>query len=202
MTQYEMTGTLAEKCEVSLEEARNALEKGGWNELTATHLLEQEKFRRMQALHEFAGEAAAVQFAPEQAAADEAAEAPEAAQSAAEAETTERIGTAARAESKKHDPKLGLKKLFGHARRLVACGNRNRLVVSKGGETALELPVTALVILMLCAFWVCMPLLVIGLFAGCRYSFAGKELGREGINHALDKAADAAGRVKQSVAKA
>ena len=111
MTQYEMTGKLAEKCEVSLEEARNALEKGGWNELTATHLLEQEKFRRMQALHEFAGEAAAVQFAPEQAAADEAAEAPEAAQAAAEAETTERIGTAARAESKKHDPKLGLKKL-------------------------------------------------------------------------------------------
>ena len=30
-------------------------------------------------------------------------------------------------------------------------------------------------ILMLFAFWTCVPLLVIGLFLGCRYSFSGQD---------------------------
>ena len=44
--------------------------------------------------------------------------------------------------------------------------------------------------------------LVIGLFMGCRYGFNGRELGREGINSALGKAADAAERVKRKAAEA
>ena len=42
----------------------------------------------------------------------------------------------------------------------------------------------------------------IGLFAGCRYSFAGRDLGRENINRGLDKVAEAAEQVKKAVAEA
>ena len=202
MTQYEMTEQLAAKCDVTLEEAMTALEASNWNTLTATHLLEQEKFRRMQELHEYAegGAAAAVQAASEESAADEAPA--EAIEAEAPASTSEKAEAAEPAKSKKRCHSQGLKNLGAHIRRLVACGNRNHFAVHKGDEQLLAMPVTALVILMLCAFWVCMPLLVVGLFAGCRYSFSGKELGRKGINDALDKAAAAADSMKKSVARA
>ncbi len=210
MTQYEMTEQLAVKCGVSVEEAMTALEASGWNTLTATHLLEQEKFRRMQELNAFAesgtatavqgGSAAAVQFAPEEASAGEAAceEIPDEAQTV----VVEVIEEARRKEARKQCKSQGLKNLGAHLRRLLACGNRNRFIARKGEEQLLAMPVTALVLLMLCAFWVCVPLLVIGLFAGCRYGFEGKELGREDINRVLGKAADAADHVKQTVAHA
>ena len=210
MTQYEMTEQLAVKCGVSVEEAMTALEASGWNTLTATHLLEQEKFRRMQELNAFAeggtatavqgGSATAVQFAPEEAAAPEAAceETPDEAQTV----VVEVIEEARQKEARKQCKSQGLKNLGAHLRRLLACGNRNRFIARKGEEQLLAMPVTALVLLMLCTFWVCVPLLVIGLFAGCRYGFEGKELGREDINRVLGKAADAADHVKQTVAHA
>ena len=84
-------------------------------------------------------------------------------------------------------------------RRLIACGNRNRLEVWRRGEKLLELPVTALVLMLVFMFWVIVPLLVVGLFTGFRYRFSGDELGREGINRAMDKAADAAEKVKEQI---
>ena len=88
-------------------------------------------------------------------------------------------------------------------RKLVALGNRNRFEVRRKGEDSLvlDMPVTVMVLLLLLAFWVCVPLLVIGLFAGFHYSFSGAELGREGINHAMDKAAEAADKVMDEIRK-
>ena len=80
-------------------------------------------------------------------------------------------------------------------------GNRNRFEVRKGEEMILELPVTALVLLLIFAFWVCIPLLVIGLFMGYRYAFSGDELGRESVNKAMDKAAEVAEKVKEEVTR-
>ena len=62
--------------------------------------------------------------------------------------------------------------------------------------------VTVVAVLMLFAFWTCIPLLVLGLFLGCRYSFIGRDLGRERINDALDRVASAAEQLKGSAAKA
>ena len=203
MTQYEMTENLSRKANVTLEEAKAALENGDWNMLTATHLLEQEKFRKMQELEAVAagGEAMAVQIAPEpQAEAAEVAGA-EAVETAQTAEAVEGA-TAQTEKAQKRCHGEDLKKLGRAIARLVARGNRNRFEVRKGDEKVMDVPVTALVILMLCAFWVCLPLLVIGLFAGCRYRFSGQDLGREGLNGALAKAADAADRMKKTVAEA
>ena len=73
MTQYEMAEKLSEKCNVTLEKARNTLEAGDWNMLTATHLLEQEQFRKMQELNEVASDCGgmAVQYATEEESATE-----------------------------------------------------------------------------------------------------------------------------------
>ena len=86
-------------------------------------------------------------------------------------------------------------------RDLFNLGNRNRFEVRKDDKLLLEVPVTVLVLLLIFAFWVCIPLLVIGLFAGCRYSFSGAELGRESVNNAMDKAAEAVERVKEEVTR-
>ena len=89
--------------------------------------------------------------------------------------------------------------LGGLVRSLFNMGNRNRFEVRKGDEVLLEMPVLVLALLLLFAFWVCVPLLVIGLFAGFHYSFSGAELGRESVNNAMDKAAEVAEKVKEEV---
>ena len=91
--------------------------------------------------------------------------------------------------------------LGGMIRDLFNLGNRNRFEVRKDDKLLLEVPVTVLVLLLIFAFWVCIPLLVIGLFAGCRYSFSGAELGRDSVNNAMDKAAEAVERVKEEVTR-
>lgn len=219
MTQFEMTEKLAAKCNVTLEEAKDALENGNWNTLTATHLLEQAQFRRMQELNAInaGGAAMAVQAAPQEPEADaltesqtdtgaqaEAASATTAQAEAidSDAKTAEQVEQAVHAKEKKRRGNQGLKNVGEHIRRLIACGNRNRFEIRKDGKSVMELPVTVLVLALVCAFWVCVPLLVIGLFTGCRYSFGGRELGRAGLNDALAKAADVAERMKQNAAKA
>lgn len=86
-------------------------------------------------------------------------------------------------------------------RDLFNLGNRNRFEVRRDDKLLLEVPVTVLVLLLIFAFWVCIPLLVIGLFAGCRYTFSGAELGRDSVNQAMDKAAEMAERVKEEVTR-
>ena len=84
---------------------------------------------------------------------------------------------------------------------LFDVGNRNRFEVRRrnSDEIVLDMPTTAMVLLLIFAFWVCVPLLVIGLFGGFRYSFSGAELGRESINKAMDKAAEAADKVMDDI---
>ena len=53
-SQFDLVEQLARKMSVNLEDAKAALEAAGWNTLTATYLLEQEEFRRKQALNEVA----------------------------------------------------------------------------------------------------------------------------------------------------
>ena len=166
MTHYEMTEKLAEKMNVSLEEAKNALEACDWEMLDAALMLEKE--------HGAAG-ARAYSTRPE---------------------TAEEQSRREEAKARRRGVVNGLGDLLRSA---INLGNRNRFEVRRGDETVLEMPVLVLVLLMLFAFWVCLPLLVIGLFAGFRYSFSGNELGRDSVNSAMDKAAAMAEKVKEEV---
>jgi len=170
-----MIAELAAKCNVTQEEAKAALEAGNWNKLTAEQMLEDEKLRKAQEIEEVVStcETATAQ-ATAQAVADEPT-VDEQTEKIEQAETTEKAEGAKHSEAKKHCCGKGMENLGDHIRRLVACGNRNRFVVRRNDATLLELPVTVVVVLMLFAFWTCVPLLVIGLFLGCRYSFSGQD---------------------------
>lgn len=81
---------------------------------------------------------------------------------------------------------------------LIRRGNRNRLIMrDKNGQQALALPVTLFVVLLVAAFWVILPLMVVGLFCGCRFSCEGPDLGREDVNRAMGKATDFAEDIKK-----
>ena len=166
MTQYEMAEKLAEKMNVTLEEAKEALEACDWEMLDAALMLEKAHGANTQAAYSTRPES--------------------------EDERSDR--------EKSKERRRGIVKGVGEFfRSLLNMGNRNRFEVRKGDEVALEMPVLVLALLLIFAFWVCVPVLVIGLFAGFRYSFSGAELGRESVNHAMDKAAEVAEKVKGEV---
>lgn len=75
-------------------------------------------------------------------------------------------------------------------------GNKNSLVMHKNDEKKLEIPVTAFVVLLIFCFWVIIPLMIVALFFGCRFSFSGNELGKESVNSAMGKATDIADNIK------
>ena len=61
-------------------------------------------------------------------------------------------------------------------RDLIARGIHSRFTVRRKDAVVLDLPVIVLVLGLLCAFRTCVLLLVIGLFAGCRYNVGDKEV--------------------------
>ncbi len=164
MTHYEMVEKLAEKMNVTLEEAKTALEACDWELLDAALMLEKQHGAQ-----------------------DE------------QAYSTRREADDESREERRERRRGAVRNLGDLVRSVFNMGNRNRFEVRKGEDLILELPVTALVLLLIFAFWVCIPLLAIGLFMGYRYAFSGDELGRESVNKAMDKAAEVAEKVKEEV---
>ena len=81
--------------------------------------------------------------------------------------------------------------------RVVHKGNTNSLVIQRHGERKFSLPVTAFVLLLVFAFPVTIPLMVVSLFFGYHYRFTGPDLGKDSINSVMEKAAKAAEAVKE-----
>jgi hypothetical protein len=102
--------------------------------------------------------------------------------------------------SSKENTFLALLKQFGEfTLKMIRKGNRNTFKVVKDGETKVYFPVTVLAILVIFAFWVTIPLAIIGLFFGFRYRFVGPDFHKQTINEVIDSAADAAENLKKSV---
>ena len=173
-TRFDLVEQLARKMCISLEDARNALEAADWNMLTATHMLEKEDFLRKQALYEAAEDCGA-----DDGAAQDATDAEKPAQAvtvdrgtvrkaATFGKDTRDSAAAKKKATAKH--KKWFSNLCDHLRRLLTYGNRNRFTIFKDGEQLLEMPVTALALLLLFSFGTCALLMLVGLFAGCRYN--------------------------------
>ncbi|MCL1809343.1 MAG: DUF4342 domain-containing protein [Clostridiales bacterium] len=92
-----------------------------------------------------------------------------------------------------------LGRFFRWCGRMIAKGNVHMLDVRRRGETIMQVPVTVLVLLLIVAFWVVVPLLVVGLFFGFRYFFCGPDLDKTGVNKVMDAAANAAESIKKDV---
>lgn len=84
--------------------------------------------------------------------------------------------------------------------RIINKGNNNFFEAKKNETVIISCPVTALVILLIFLFWVIVPLVLIGLFFGFRYSFRGDDLGKDSVNKVMDDATATAEEIKRSIA--
>ena len=82
---------------------------------------------------------------------------------------------------------------------LVKKTNANQFEISRDGAGLLSMPVTLLIVSLVCFFWVTLPLMVIALFLGYRFRFAGPDFGKDTINSVMDHAADAAENIRRSM---
>ncbi len=94
-----------------------------------------------------------------------------------------------------------LKKLGSFCLKMIRKGNANSFEVLKGGESKGSTPVTAFALLVIFAFWITIPLIIIGLFFGLRYRFTGPDCCGTTVNDAMNSAADAAINLKKSMEK-
>jgi hypothetical protein len=78
-------------------------------------------------------------------------------------------------------------------------GNRNAFVVEKNGASVMRLPITVLVLLLCFAFWVVIPLMVVGMFFSFRYYFQGPDITSSKVNDAMDTVANAAEEIKNDI---
>jgi len=82
---------------------------------------------------------------------------------------------------------------------LIRWGNKNTFEVIKDEEIKASLPVTALTFLLIFAFWITIPMIIIGLFFGFRYRFQGPNFNGNTVNDAMNSAAEAAENLKKSI---
>lgn len=77
----------------------------------------------------------------------------------------------------------------------------NQLEVWRHDKMMTSVPVLILALLIILAFWITIPLIIVGLFVGCRYRFVGPDLGKESINDVMDNVSatvdDMVGQVKR-----
>lgn len=94
-----------------------------------------------------------------------------------------------------------LKKFGGFCLKMIRKGNANNFEILMGEEIKASVPVTALALLLIFAFWITIPLIVIGLFFGLRYRFNGPDCSGKTVNDAMNSVADAAVNLKKSMEK-
>ena len=63
---------------------------------------------------------------------------------------------------------------------------------------SLAVPVLVMLVLLVVSFGLMLVVLIAGLFCSCRYHFEGRQLGKAGINSAMDKMSDVAEDIKSS----
>ncbi|NLY91335.1 MAG: ubiquitin [Firmicutes bacterium] len=86
--------------------------------------------------------------------------------------------------------------------RIIHRGNINNFEVYKDQSRIIMFPVTVLVLLLIFAFWIIIPLLIIGLFFGYRYRFSGPDLDKPEVNETIEKVSKATVRAVDSVVNA
>lgn len=182
MVTLEQVEKLREYADVSYDEAKKALEKNEGDILQALIDLEQE------------GKTKAPQgggaYAPQ----------------APEVDETEKRNETGKKKDKPRDEgpspfKENMNRFFKWLGEVIHKGNVNLLVIKKRGETVIKLPVTVLVIALVFAFWVVIPLFVVGLFFNFQYIFEGPDFGGTKVNQVMDSVSQAAENIKQDIKK-
>ena len=180
MEKLEKVELVREKTGVTYQEAKEALEACDYDVLDAVVMLEQ------------AGKTTERKTADVPPAPEAAYELPEAVEAAPGAEPKAAQPRTAKAAN-------AWKRFCAKCKELWDAGLEMTFIAERQGEELLALPV-AIVVLGLLFWGASLWLLVVGLFLGCRYRIEGKGKVAETVNDAMDKAADAADSVKESIA--
>ena len=84
---------------------------------------------------------------------------------------------------------------------IIKKGCEKNFIIERKGERFMRMPIIIFILLLIFAFWISVPLLIIGLFCDCRYHFEGDAKAVQDINNACDKASDACAGVKEDIKK-
>ncbi len=90
-------------------------------------------------------------------------------------------------------------RFFHWCGRIITKGNENSFEVSRNNNVVIAIPLTILVLFLVFAFWIVVPLIIVGLFFNCRYVFKGPDLDKTDVNRVMDSAANAAENFKKEV---
>ncbi len=86
------------------------------------------------------------------------------------------------------------------AGRVLHKGNTNNFKVTRYSEKIMAIPLTAMVLLLIFAFYIVIPLVIVGMFFGYRYGFEGPEINNPSVNRVMDSVANAAENLKKDIA--
>lgn len=176
MEQLEKVEKIREKTGVTYQEAKAALEEANGDILDAVVILEKQGKIKAPEVHVFTTE---------------------------EETKNEEFQKAAEAASQHKGETFGgmMHKFLNWCKVLIKKGCENFFIVERHGSEVISAPVIVLAVLLLCAFWVVLPILIIGLFFGFRYSFKGEITKTVDVNQACDIAAETCESIKKEFNK-
>lgn len=179
----EQVEKLREKANVSYEEARQVLEQAGGNLLEALILLERQDRIKT-------GGGAYYSTCP--GAAEEGGGPGDEAKprSTALARTAPGGTDGGAKDSHSSSVWVPLKELLKTALDLLRHSTVNQFEIWRQGALMTSMPILILILLLVTAFWISVPLLVVGLFWGCKYRFSGPDLGHGKVQEAASYVAD------------
>lgn len=95
--------------------------------------------------------------------------------------------------------KSGMKDFGEWLKDVIKKGCETSFVVTRRDEEIISLPVIVFVLLLAFAFWIVLPLIVVGFFFECRYQFEGFDNTTIDINDVCNKTCDKASEVCESI---
>ncbi len=171
MERYEMAELLSKKAGVTLEEARAVLAENEWDMLDAMVALERRSHAAVSTVVVDAGSKAEGEPQPQP------------------------------VKTPKKEPIFtnGFAEIWHYIKRLCLLSVKTDFTVIRREKNVFSVPVLVMVILLVACFWVTLPILVIGLFVGCKYRFEGHMPGGQTVNKAMEKLENAVENVKDSL---
>ncbi|NLD19924.1 MAG: DUF4342 domain-containing protein [Clostridiales bacterium] len=180
MNNLEKVEKLQEKANITAEEAKKILEECNWDILDAVIKLEAEG-----RIKDSSGTAYTTESGNED-------RAPKSTQEVVESYQQYQKEQKKKEKGIFHSLWAGIKYLFKK-------GCENKFVVDRKNETIMEIPVVLLIVLLLAFFWAIIILVLVSLFFGFKYSFAGPDLGKDSVNNVMDKASNMAEDLKSDI---
>ena len=178
MEHMEMVEKLREKANISIEEAKAVLEKNNWDMLDA--LIELERQGKI---------TDGVKMSTE----NQNSAAYETVSPTVTGQAFEEEAGGSTAEKKNRGKiKRTLKQIF-------RMSIDNSFVVKRNEEVLIRVPVIIPIACAVASFWITAIVLFVGLIFGLKYSFEGRELGKDTINDTMEKASDFAQNIVDEI---